>query len=516
MEPLKPVVNGLNKPSAVFKPLSNLPAETDKIAGEDNVIISGGAAKPKELGGKGGAAVTAMTMGDIFLYLSDPTGLVAYSHELGHVVAFKSIYNADNVKVQIDSFDNFKNFVKDPSGQNLSRWLGGYDAGQDGAAGVTSASGFHETPLSQKLGPNASMAIISAVGQAVIETPQLAAFAAGFALRKEHPVIGYTLMASSTWNHFLNTYYPLSAALMPKNQLAEAAHQGHDFASFAVNTGINPWVTAGVFAALLPVEAAALVLLDKMDEDKVKDQLSLSRLIQKGKITEAQITEAYNKYPEKESLSKTEKKFSSLLATPLSELNEKSPAEVKKAMAELQGKYSGFRDYLVKQYRPQIETEKKNLPPEKHLSFKETIEKFKNDFKEQFKKDKIGTALDVGAISGGVALAGRGALEITKAVAKSPALLSAASVASQALKALVPGIGAVAVANSAYHAYKAVSNPELSGKEKAFQLSLAGFSALVAAALFVPAAAPFLAIGGIVGTVGTLAAKWISQKLSRG
>lgn len=516
MEPIKPVVNGLSNPPAVYKPLSNLPAKTDKTAGEDKVVLSGGSAEPKELGGKGFGAVSAMTLGDFLLFGSDPAGLVAYSHELGHVAAFKELYNADNVKVQIDSFDNFKNFVKDPSGQNLSRWLGGYDVGQDGAAGMTTASGFHETPLSQKLGPNVSNAIISAAGQAVIEAPQLAAFAAGFALRKEHPVIGYTLMASSTVNHFLNTYYPLSAALMPKSQLADAAQQGHDFASFALSTGINPWVTAGVFAALLPAEAAAMVLLDKMQEDKVKDQLALSQLIQKGKITEAQITEAYNKYPDKESLSKSEQKFSALLATPLSDLNEKSPADVKKAMAELQGKYSGFRDYLANQYRPQIDEEKKNLPPEKHLSFKESIEKFKNDFKEQFKKDKIGTALDVGAISGGAALAGQGALAIAKSAIKSPALLSAASVTSQVLKALVPGIGAVAVADSVYHAYKAVSNPELSGKEKAFQVSLAGFSALGAAALFVPAAAPFLAIGGIVGTVGTLAAKWISQKLNNG
>jgi D-alanine-D-alanine ligase len=47
-----------------------------------------------------------------------------------------------------------------------------------------------------------SKAIVAAAGEAAIEAPQLLSFAAGFALRKNHPLLGYTLMATSTVHHF--------------------------------------------------------------------------------------------------------------------------------------------------------------------------------------------------------------------------------------------------------------------------------------------------------------------------
>lgn len=452
---------------------------------------------------------------DLMLYPSDPLGAVAYVHETAHATAAKAIFNADTT-VQVDGIDNLKNFLANPSGDTWNKLSSSYDANQDGAAGVTQWSDMKDTPLSRKLGTNTGMTVVAAAGQAALEAPQLLSFAAGFALRKNHPVLGYTLMITSTINHFTNTLYPLSAVGMSGEALEKAANQGHDFAQIARNTGISPGVTAGVFAMLLPAEYLILKGIEKLAQRKVEDKMAFGQLVQKGAISEDQIKTYLEKYDKKENLNASQAKLNKLFSMPATSLGEPGIRQnLISSTHDFQKEYGKFMDYMIEDNRAQVEAEKKNLPPQTKLTFKESMEKMVADYKTAFKKDTLGTVLKTAGIGGGLALGG---VEAGSAVAgkllTGAARTAALGTTSAVLKTLIPGVGMLLAADAIYTAAKDIKNPELSKADKAFSASTALFATVSAASFLVPPVAAFLAIGGAIGVVGTLAAKWLYHKVT--
>jgi hypothetical protein len=69
-------------------------------------------------------------------------------------------------------------------------------------------------------------------------------------------------------------------------------------------------------------------------------------------------------------------------------------------------------------------------------------------------------------------------------------------------------------ADAIYTAAKDIKNPEVSKADKAFSATTAFFTSVSAASFLAPPVAPFLAIGGAIGAVGTLAAKWLYHKVT--
>jgi|GEM_PF-2710990 len=463
----------------------------------------------------GGVLAGVGIVADFMLYPSDPVGAKAYIHETAHATAAKAIFNADTT-VQVDGIDNLKNFLADPSGDTWKKLASGYDVNQDGVAGVTQWSDMKDTPLSSKLGKNMGMTVVAAAGQAAIEAPQLLSFAAGFALRKNHPVLGYTLMATSTINHFTNTIYPLSAVGMSGEALNKAAAEGNDFAQIARNTGISPGLVAGVFAMLLPAEYLVLKGIEKLTQRKVEDKMAFGQLVQKGTISEDQIKTYLEKYEKKEGLNAAQSKLDKLLSMPATALGE--PGIRQNLVSSTQGfqkEYGKFMDYMIDENRDRVEAEKKNLPPQTKLTFKESMEKMVTDYKTAFKKDTMGTVLKTAGLGGGLAIGG---VEAGSAVAgkllTGAARTAALGTTSAVLKTLIPGVGMLLAADAIYTAAKDIKNPEVSKADKAFSATSAFFATVSAASFLAPPVAPFLAIGGAIGMVGTLAAKWLYHKVT--
>lgn len=469
-------------------------------------------------------AVASMTVADYMLYWYDQAGIFAYGHEMGHAAAAKTLFNADKITVQVDGIDNLKNFISHPSKESWQRIMDNYDANQDGAAGVTNFEGLYWTPFSRVLGEEASLTLVSLAGQTALEVPQLAGFAAGFKLRKQNPVVGYALMSSAAVNHFINTVYPLSTAFIPAGKLTEAAEGGHDFAQVAQYTGVHPLVTAGIFAALLPAEAAGLYLLEKHQESHLKDQMALGKLIQEGKVSAKELEALHNAYPDKDQLDAKAQGIQTLMDKPLKGVKADYPNDLKKATLEFQQEYRKFGEFMADRLRPQVDAAKKTLPEPKKLTLGQSVHQYVDSLKAEYKKDHVSAALEVGSKVGtgaAITYGGLRALQSARLIGLSYGTAVEASLggtllgtALAALKPIMPGVGAVMAANSIYQGFKTVTDPAVPVKDKAFAVSLATFSAMGAAAFMVPALAPFLAIGGLVGTVGTLGAKYLGEKLA--
>jgi len=349
-------------------------------------------------------AVLAMPLA---LYAGEATGASTWLHEEGHALAMRTLRDPAQVRVQVDGFENWRNLLEHPSWENLAGALGMRDAHGDGAAGYASYSGARETDLSRRLGERNTSAVISASGSVVQDLPAIAGFAAGYAIRKKHPVAGTALMTTSMAQHLMNSVYPWSAAAMSARDLAQAAARGHDWANVAQATGIHPALTALAYTAILPLEALVLHLGSKARE------------------------RARGQGP--------------------------APLGLRKRLA---GPIRGVREY----------------------------------YREGFRGDRVGTGLELGVLGMG------GAAGIAAAAE------AAGQTAGPALGALVPGLGLVLEANSAYRLKKALRDPGLDRIEKTLVAAQHASGMAAAAGLLLPTP-PVLTLAGVAGSLGALGAR---------
>jgi hypothetical protein len=436
-------------------------------------------------------------------------GTETFIHESAHKAAIQKMYDGASVEIQIDSFENIGAYLKDPSSSNFTKVITMYDTHEDGAAGYAAYDyGKGPSELGRKLGPEKSDALISAAGCVATEIPALAGFAAGFKLRKSHPVLGYALMTVSTVTHLNNSLY-VGSALAP----SMASMPGHDWASFSKSTGINPALTTAVFAASLPALGVAMYMVERHGQEKAKERLAVTRLVAEGGIDVEELKDALGEYRKADRLNAAEDRLADVLKNQAGSSDREScEKEIRKASMALQKEYNGFSDFLADRFPARVKEEKELLPEPGDLSVKECLSLMKQDLRKSWEKDKAGTALSVGSKAGVAALAGSSAAGILRQVAPA-AVPVLGGVAGKVLGAVVPGAGLIMGANSIYQAGKAVKDPNLPAFDKAMAVSSAAFSSLGAASLLVPGLGIPLAIVSIGGLIGTEAVRWIGHKV---
>lgn len=168
------------------------------------------------------------------------TGASIMAHEVGHAVAAEALFQGANPQITIHPFKG----------------------------GVTSYHAGALTPLGQQYGRDGSLAITAAAGPLVDTAISVVTFAAGFAMRKKHPIAGGTLMGYAGMTMLNDTLYAGSALFGSTVALAKT---GNDFANLAVHAGIPPMVSVALMAAILPAEYLLLKGAEKLAE-KVQGQ----------------------------------------------------------------------------------------------------------------------------------------------------------------------------------------------------------------------------------------------------
>lgn len=161
------------------------------------------------------------------------TGASIMAHELGHAVAAEALFVGANPHISIQPFKG----------------------------GVTSFRAGALTALGEKYGREMSLGITSGAGPLVDTAISMVSFAAGFAVRKEHPYIGGALMGNAGLTMLNDTLYAGSALF---GSVAELARAGNDFAGLAVYLGIPPLVSVAIMAAALPAEYLLLKGVEKL------------------------------------------------------------------------------------------------------------------------------------------------------------------------------------------------------------------------------------------------------------
>lgn len=184
------------------------------------------AAQQAQAGLNGQEVARSFMMGGV-AYTAGAAYPTIWMHEMGHALTASALYQGANPRVEINPLQG----------------------------GVTYWTPGPLTDLGQKLGPNYARAAVAAAGTAVDVGIATTSFAAGYLMRKKHPVAGAVLMGYAGMSMANTVLYAASAL--------QAAKAGNDFATFAAATGIHPAITLGVMAAILPAEYLLLRHLEK-------------------------------------------------------------------------------------------------------------------------------------------------------------------------------------------------------------------------------------------------------------
>ncbi|MBS0621454.1 MAG: hypothetical protein JSR80_00625, partial [Verrucomicrobia bacterium] len=155
---------------------------------------------------------------------------------------------------QVDGYDNFKAIFSSKnlteSVKNIGRWLSGYDRHQDGAAGWCSSGHGRVNALGGVMGSHGRRAWVSITGSLPALGIDSVMVASAVQVRQRHPRLAALMGGYATYDHLVNSSYPLTAAIMNSAKLEEAAAKGHDFASFAIHISAMTGISAIVVARL--------------------------------------------------------------------------------------------------------------------------------------------------------------------------------------------------------------------------------------------------------------------------
>ncbi len=457
--------------------------------------------------GSAGRKTAGVTLGALMDSTYSMSGASTMIHESAHAAMVHAFFQNPTTEIQVDAFDNLKNFAKSPTGENFKHILSGYDVNQDKAAGITKIDPGDKLSIAGGIaslvsGGRAVPAVIAAAGCVAEEIPTFVGFAAGYKMRKQSPVMGYALMSLATIHHINTSMYPFSA-MIP----SIASTPGHDWTTFAKATGIPPVLTAVAFASTLPVLGYVMHRMEKKQETKMKNRWAAARLIQNGGISPNELKDAFSQYKDKNKIEKAQDRLASLMDTPITDLNgdtKKVTGELKHSIGNLKKEYDKFSDFLAEKFSGKVAEELKHQPPPIKKTFNETVQDMKAKYAESWKEDKVGTAIHTGTMAGSAGIA----LGIAGATAAG--LAGAGGVASALASAVVPAIpvvGTLGAAGSIYNAAKTVRSSEAGLLDKSVSVGTALFSAVSAAGLL-GFGAPFVLLG-IAGVLGVQGAKTV-------
>ncbi|MBS2036503.1 hypothetical protein JST97_16040 [bacterium] len=164
-------------------------------------------------------------------YLLGTAGPTTYLHELGHKLAVQTLYSGTTADISIEPFKG-----------GVTKW---------------SAQGL--SPLGEHLGSHASRSVVAMAGTAMDALSSCALFAAGYKLRKKHPLAGNAMMGYGIMNMTNSTLYAASGI----GKGAAAAKAGHDFVTLQTQAGIPCWASTAVVASLIPLTYLLMRSLDK-------------------------------------------------------------------------------------------------------------------------------------------------------------------------------------------------------------------------------------------------------------
>lgn len=172
----------------------------------------------------GGALGTAAYMGGTAF----PS---TYLHELGHKMAIHTLYSGAQADITVNPFKG-----------GVTKW---------------SAQGL--SPLGEHLGAHGSRSVVAMAGTAMDALSSCALFAAGYKMRKKHPLMGNAMMGYGVMNMTNATLYAASGI----GKGAATAKAGHDFVTLQTQLGVPCWVSTLVVASLIPLTYVAMRALDK-------------------------------------------------------------------------------------------------------------------------------------------------------------------------------------------------------------------------------------------------------------
>ena len=160
------------------------------------------------------------------------TGANIFAHEAGHAIAADLMFQNANPHISVTPLKG----------------------------GVTRFTAGALSDLGQSQGREAALSIVAGAGPMVDVAVSMVSFAAGYAIRKQHPIVGRTMMGYAAMNMLNDVLYAGSALGASTVALAKT---GNDFANLAVHAGIPPVVSVAVLAALLPAEYLLLRAAEK-------------------------------------------------------------------------------------------------------------------------------------------------------------------------------------------------------------------------------------------------------------
>lgn len=419
-------------------------------------------------------------------YAGQASGVATWTHEQSHIEAAKALYNPEQIGIQIDAFENIKNFFSNPSWENLKRVLIRYDVDQNGFGGYMWTDKNRTTKLGTMLGQQRSDLIVNASGSIGQDLPALGGYAAGFAIRKKNPLGGYTLMLTSAIHHLMTALYPWQAAVLPA--------RGGDWVRIAGQTGIHPAVTALAFTAILPVEALALARIERMMENSRDNKLALYNIVKKGILDDAALRSIYDSYSRREELSLPDGlNISDLLKLPPEQV-------IPKAKGKLVKEIKRFQSHVIGQNKKLIEAERKLLPK----LDKSAICRMKEYFNEKHKTDKIGAGLEAGTMAASLATGLAGLASVADWAGQ--------AAAGSAMKSLVPALGLFTIASSGNSIRRILQDKTLDKTQKILRVSQHIGGIVASGSLLNPAAAPVLLPAGLATALTALAAEWVYNR----
>lgn len=232
------------------------------------------------------------------MIIAQSTGASVGLHEfIGHgILGLGLTGDNSSATYQTNGWDRFTQLSHSSSFEggieNFFKWLFSVDSGQ---LGVTNYNQSTPNGLGIAMGPEGRSAWISIAGSIPGLLVDSASVAGGMILRKKSPILGNLFVLFGLADSVTASNYAIGAATMSRGQLSQAAHQGHDFANFALKmsdiTGMPATdiaiTTATLWTLVVPLIAIASYMKTKSHiTDAVPDILALREWIQDDKNKE--------------------------------------------------------------------------------------------------------------------------------------------------------------------------------------------------------------------------------------
>ena len=287
-----------------------------------------------------------------------PTGMLGGStfiHELGHYASLNLLYDIkpSDAHIEVYAFDNLINLINKPSYDNLWKFLTNNQGkitdfnplGQCSYTGDLKLSNFGKL-----LGEEKSMGLFLAAGVAVNTLTSFGLIGLGYLLRKKK--IGKPLMYAGILPAVDTAFYVFRGFFNPELETAVAP----------ALLGLTPLTFASLIISPVPIALGLTMLKYFYDKRKSNMRKIVDNLINYDMIGKNELFTQFNTYNKNEVIDSLEEKLSKkidwLFYSGGSE-EKKVVKKIKQITKNLLEEYSGFADYLAKEFKPLVKEKKK-------------------------------------------------------------------------------------------------------------------------------------------------------------